>query len=392
MWNALAALVLLAADEPERVTFTSVDGVALVADFHDLAGAAPTVICLPMYGSTRDSYATLAAPLRAVGIQMLALDLRGHGESAPELVPKVEARDAELFGAMYQDVAAALALLRARGEDTSRVALLGASVGCSIGIDAIVRDPSAFRSIALLSPGAKYLGLDTLAHLERWPDVPALVLTSSEEQANAAPIVELLEADAPAVTEQVVCEGEGLHGTSMFGAVPDVEARLVGFYRATLLHPALAIPRFEAGDPRAESPGFVALTLRVSRARKVPDQEETYVLMAFAVGDTLTIGAMTKQPFAGVVRIELGERAIEATWDSTAKGDVAFASTGDDPLELAGAPGAFRGTSWVNVELPIADWLPNGEAALRLTFEPAAGAPIALPGGDAPYRAYFAER
>ena len=45
---------------------------------------------------------------------VLLIDKRGHGESAPELAPKVNARDATLFNAMHGDVTAG-ALLFGRG-------------------------------------------------------------------------------------------------------------------------------------------------------------------------------------------------------------------------------------------------------------------------------------
>lgn len=397
MNTVLFVLALSAPTAPEQVTFETADGLQLVADFHDLEGETPTVICLPMYGSTREAYEPIVAPLREAGIQVLALDLRGHGQSAVELASKVDERDPALFNAMYQDVAAALSFLRERGEDTSRVSLLGASVGCSVGIDAVVRDPSSYRSIVLMTPGANYLGMDSLASLQQWPEVPALVLTSEEEKLKVAPVSDALEREAPQVSETLVLEGSGIHGTRMFGQVPEVEARLVEFYQRTLLEPALAIPRFAAEDPAVETPGFVARTLRVTRQREVQREVQgearSFVLMVFAVGDTLTVGAMTKQAFAGVVRLELGERTLEGAWETSSKESVAFTAAGDDEaLELEGQPGSFRGTSWVNVELPLAEWMPDGETSLRLTFLPADGEPLALPGGEAPFHAYLAER
>ncbi len=71
----------------ERVTFTTDDGQAIVADFYPVEGDGPTVICLPMLGRSRSTYEPLARSLNDAGIQMLSLDLRGHGESAPEIAP-----------------------------------------------------------------------------------------------------------------------------------------------------------------------------------------------------------------------------------------------------------------------------------------------------------------
>ena len=316
--------------------------------------------------------------IRDSGIAVLALDLRGHGESAPELAERVRERDGELFRAMHADVAAAVEFLRSRGADTTRVAVLGASVGCSVAVDAAVRDPSAFRSLALMTPGAAYLGVDTLEHLQRWPGLPALVLTSTEEQASVDRVAGPLAAAAPAVTRHEVFEGAGLHGTRMLGRVPGVEERLVAFFRETLVRPDLTVPSFAEDDERVETAGFVRETRRVSRTRTMPQPdgpdatavEETFILMAFAVGDVLTLGAMTRQPFAGTVHLELGAARLSFDWDTETRDAVSVAVAGSEALaalSLKGQRASFRGTHWVNLELPVADaW--TGDAVPLLSL------------------------
>ena len=138
--------------------------------------------------------------------------------------------------------------------------------------------------------------------------------------------------------------------------------------------PAAAIPTFAAGDARVNTPGFVAQTLRLNQER----DGVRYTLMAFAVGDTLTLGAMVKGSFRGTVRWTVGSRRLELPFDTAKPGADAKATVDGAASSLVGKGAEFRGTAWTNVELPLADWLHDG-TALRLEFAPTEGQPLALP-------------
>ncbi|MEZ6184574.1 MAG: alpha/beta fold hydrolase [Planctomycetota bacterium] len=229
MIRALCLAALLCAPLlAEEVAFSAEDGTKLSGTLTVSDKAAPTVLCLPMYRSERSAYAPLVKALTHKGLNVFAIDLRGHGKSSPELADKVKGRDPALFNAMHQDVAAALAVLKDKGLDTSRVALVGASVGCSVAIDATTRHPDAFRALVLLTPGANYLGVDSLAHAKRWKGLPTLVVTSEEEADGVRPVYEALQAASDEV-ELWEFEPKGIHGTHMFGKVDGVEQDLAAF-------------------------------------------------------------------------------------------------------------------------------------------------------------------
>ncbi|MCP3914292.1 MAG: hypothetical protein GY711_01915 [bacterium] len=198
-------------------------------------------------------------------MSVLALDLRGHGTSAPELAPRVQARDSVLFNAMHADVAGAFESLTSVGADTTRVALAGASVGCSVAIDSAGRMPDAFRSVCVMTPGASYLGVDTIEDIGDWPGLPTLVLTSNEEREKVEPVADALKEKAPETTQYRVVDGTRIHGTRMFGKVDGIEDAIVSFFRETLVTPDLTVPHFAADDERENTTGSVRPTRHIWR-------------------------------------------------------------------------------------------------------------------------------
>jgi hypothetical protein len=143
--------------------------------------------------------------------------------------------------------------------------------------------------------------------------------------------------------------------------------------------PAANIPVFAAEDPAVNTPGFVAKTLRLSVERF----DTRYTMMAYVVGDKLTLGAMAKGPFRGKVHWLVGSRKLSVAFDAAAPGKVAKVDVSGDKATLAAAGAAFDGTAWTNIEMP-ANWVADG-TPLQLTFTPDTGVPIVLPEAEARY-------
>ena len=228
------------AHDPIRAEFTSEDGVRLVGDYWTPLGRnekAPVIILLHMYNSDRTAWGRdMIIALEYAGFAIMRIDMRGHGESTePEekdLEKRVADRDAELFGAMHKDVAAAIKWLEGRKEvDRSRIVLAGASVGCSVALDYAGRDKS-IKAVALLSPGANYLGLDSVAHIKKYGERPLMMLTSEQERGRGFDVlVEEGDKAGVKVTAEVF-EQEQIHGTNMFGKVEGVEQKIADFLKA----------------------------------------------------------------------------------------------------------------------------------------------------------------
>jgi len=113
--------------------------------------------------------------------------------------------------------------------------------------------------------------------------------------------------------------------------------------------------------------------------------------MAFAVGDTLRLGAMVKGSFRGTVRWAVGGRNLALPFDTATPGADAKVAVDGATSTFVGKGAEFRGTAWVDVELPLADWLRDG-TPLQLEFAPEHGATQVLPDAGLHYVARLERR
>lgn len=139
--------------EPTRATFTSVDGIEIVADRRGDPGAEP-VIFLHGGGQTRHSWGGTAAAVAARGWCAWTIDARGHGES--DWAPTGDYR----LGRFAEDVEM---VIREIGE---RPTVVGASLGGLTGLLLLGRHaPGAARGLVLVDivPDMEKTGTDRIA-------------------------------------------------------------------------------------------------------------------------------------------------------------------------------------------------------------------------------------
>ncbi|MDD5039734.1 MAG: alpha/beta hydrolase [Patescibacteria group bacterium] len=112
--------------QPERLTFTATDGLALAGAFIPGTNGA-TIILLHGYGRSKEQMLPQASFLNKAGYAIFMFDFRGSGESQGKYIT---------FGAREQrDLAGAIAYLRTRKDvDLSQIGLLGFSMGGAVAI------------------------------------------------------------------------------------------------------------------------------------------------------------------------------------------------------------------------------------------------------------------
>ena len=243
---ALAAALLLAAPGARAqqrksvsfpVSFETADGFTLHGDLVSAGSAeSPVAILLHMYRHDRTSWAPLVPVLADAGITVLALDQRAHGASTRRGEETVRVADiprsqfGEVLRAGVQDVAAARDFLARRGMAVDRIALVGASYGCSVAILAANR-VEGVKSLFLLSPGFAYFDVPVLSEAGRF-NGPIFAVAAGDDEGPATAVYKLTR-ERPKPSDGTVYSTGG-HGTRLFTTQPQVLERIRSFLVETL--------------------------------------------------------------------------------------------------------------------------------------------------------------
>lgn len=187
------------------LTISAPDNAKLAAAFYPPASAAPApgVLLLHMLGRDRSDWDSLARDLQSLGYAVLALDLRGHGQSPGPID----------WSKAPGDVRAAWDVLVARPEvDPALCAIMGSSVGANLALIVGANNPQVVTVIAL-SPGVDYQNLKPSGVLANFGE-RALFLVASQDDAYSYESVKQMAGLAPgAETHYFAAAG---HGSEMF--------------------------------------------------------------------------------------------------------------------------------------------------------------------------------
>lgn len=172
----------------------------------------------------RSYYDPLIPVLHAAGLAVLAVDLRGHGESIEpaglKLRTRAEQRDPKLFREMTRDVEAAYRWLSRRPEvDPARFVLIGAMSGGTLALEYAARDKSV-DGVIIMAPTMGAPGQDTSASARKYGNRKLLLLTGPEDRPIA-------EAVARLVPGAVVNTAAGRLGESTDPDAPQIH-KLIG--------------------------------------------------------------------------------------------------------------------------------------------------------------------
>lgn len=176
-----------AAVEPRPVTFPATDGLRLAADYYPPPVAnrepAPMVILLHGAGADRHVWEPWIPPLHESGFAVLALDLRGHGDSATtETRQAVADGRADVFRHMQEDVRGAYDWLAQQpGLDRARFALVGAELGCSVALQYAAKDRSV-DAIVGVAPVLSEHGLDAAGDISQITGRKVLLLAAEGQR------------------------------------------------------------------------------------------------------------------------------------------------------------------------------------------------------------------
>jgi pimeloyl-ACP methyl ester carboxylesterase len=198
------------APEPQRVEVAASDGLTLVGNFlpapEDAAGdtGAPTVLLLHQFGASKASWGSLIPALHDAGYTILAVDLRGHGETGGSLDWPQAERDTQTW----------LDWLRQQsGVDEERLSIIGSSIGSNLALRGMANDERVVTAVAI-SPGLDYFGVTTQDAVEIIGQRPVLLITAQRDTQSSAGVKTLaavVQGDA-----LIRIYRGGAHGVSLF--------------------------------------------------------------------------------------------------------------------------------------------------------------------------------
>jgi pimeloyl-ACP methyl ester carboxylesterase len=212
----------------EKVSFVTDDGWEIFGSYY-VSGSehAPCVLLLHMMPADRRSFDGFAPKLAGAGHNVLSIDLRGHGDSLykdGDKMPFDKFSDAE-HQESVGDIAAAKAFLDDKGADTSRTAIVGASIGANLALVYAAGDEDV-KAVVLLSPGLDYRGVMTAPAMEMYGR-PSLIAASEGDGYSADSCRELKEI-ADDSSELKLYDGSE-HGTNIFGPEPQLETEVISW-------------------------------------------------------------------------------------------------------------------------------------------------------------------
>lgn len=218
------------------VRFTTEDGVHVAGVVREAGEMKHWAMLLHMMPATKESYAALQEALAGRGISSLAIDFRGHGESRQTTDGRI--LDYQTFGhlehqAKIKDVEAAVTYLeRTYGAATSRLVLVGASIGANLALQYGAAHADVPGMVAL-SPGLNYRDVATMPLIQSLTRDRHVYLASSADDEISGPAVEKLTERSLAQTDVKQFTDAG-HGTRMFETHPEFLEEVADWVAARL--------------------------------------------------------------------------------------------------------------------------------------------------------------
>ena len=237
------------------VDVKSADGTILKGTYFAAANPGPGVLLFHQSNRTRRTWDELAAQLAAIGIHVLTVDSRAHGESGGKYDTGAN-RAAYWKTGWPSDLEAAFQYLSSQsGVNRDVIGAGGAgNLGVQSAIETARRHPAQVKSLVLLSGETERPGMEFLRQASQLPQL--YVMDDNDEYPPtqeemkmlyiiaSSPIKQLVHysqaEDAPWLWYETFLDSgkvpaKGGHGTDMFKPHPELPGIVVDWFKRTLL-------------------------------------------------------------------------------------------------------------------------------------------------------------
>lgn len=214
----------------QEKTFETKDGVKIVADVYPQSTQqkSPTVVLLHMLGHSRQDYKALVPVLMKQGFSVIAMDLRGHGQSnerTNNTRVQYQSFTRTDWGKLPEDLKRFLDEIQALpGIDGKKLALVGASIGGNTSA-LVAAEDTRVKAIVLLSPGLDYHGLQPSAAMKSLKR-PAYIVVGKADQYSASSSKDLAQMNPDSKLEVLETKA---HGTDLL--TPELNEKLAAWLK-----------------------------------------------------------------------------------------------------------------------------------------------------------------
>jgi len=206
------------------IKISTEDQVVLAATVYETVSE-KAVILVHMLGNNRQSWKDLALYIQKNGYNVLAIDLRGHGQSLEKNKQRISyiSFAEQDFQDMLKDIKAAKEFLQKQG--ASEISIVGASIGANLAMIYASQDKD-IQKIVALSPGLNFKGLKPQDPAKKIT-IPVLIVAAEDDQYSAMS-ARTLEAVIHSDKELKIYD-KADHGTRMFNYQPELKEFIVKF-------------------------------------------------------------------------------------------------------------------------------------------------------------------
>jgi pimeloyl-ACP methyl ester carboxylesterase len=219
--------------EVQKVSFVTKDGVTIVANYYPNKSAKFAGILVHMRPKTKESFDDLAKFLQNQGYALLAIDLRGHGESTESVKGKLDYNkfSEEEEKESINDLVSASLFLEKEGYPKDRQFLIGASIGANLSFQFLSENPQV-KAIVLLSPGLNYRGV-ILENFKKEDLGEKIFVISALDDEPAYIAGRTLKVWYPNLNYLELPSGG--HGTNLFNSYSDLYEKILVWLREKLV-------------------------------------------------------------------------------------------------------------------------------------------------------------
>ena len=192
--------------------FITKDGFTIVGDYYEGTNKSG-VLLLHMMPADRTSWHELASRLQQDGFHVLAIDLRGHGQSTGGPNGYQQFSDAQHQQSLF-DIESSVEFLRSRSAE--KIHMGGASIGANLALQ-YASQHEEIASVMLLSPGLDYHGIHADIWIENLKPGQAVLLAASDDDIYSfTSVKKLFDQSANLPKREVKLLSEAGHGTNVF--------------------------------------------------------------------------------------------------------------------------------------------------------------------------------